>query len=217
MKIVIQLVLWVIVGILGYLVFNSVYGNVKFDKLKEGRYRLATEKLKEIRKAELAFRTVEGRFEKDPAKLIAFIDTAKFTLTQRRDSSFVRMNKVLGIEEPIDTVVVDTLGYASVKDSLFKDSNSYKNMMTVPLEGKDENFELDAGFIDKNGIRVAVFEAKVSKDVLLHDQNKDYVYQEKQVQSVDGVNGTHLSVGSMIEVNTTGNWPKSYDTADEQE
>ncbi len=216
MKIVIQLVLWVIIIALGYMVFNSVYGNVKFDKLKEGRYRLATEKLKDIRNAELAYRTVLGKFEKNPEKLIAFIDTAKFTLTQRRDSSFIRFNKVLQIDEPRDTVVVDTLGYASVKDSLFKNNDNYKTMMNVPLEGKDAKFELDAGFIDKNGIRIAVFEAKVSKDILLHDQNKDYVFQEKEVQSVDGVNGTHLSVGSMTEVNTTGNWPKSYDTNAEQ-
>ncbi len=217
MKIVIQLVLWVVIGVLGYLVYNSVMGPVRFNKIKEVRYAKAIENLRDIRQAELAHKTVVGTFEKDPAKLIAFLDTAKFTLTQRRDSSFIRFNKILQIDEPRDTVVVDTLGYASVKDSLFKGSDRYKTMMTVPVEGKDAQFELDAGFIDKNGIRVSVFEARVAKEILLHDLDKDLLFQEKQVVSVEGVDGPYLSVGSMQEVNTTGNWPKTYDSKENQE
>ncbi len=209
MKIVIQLVLWVVIGFLGYLVFNSVNGPVKFNKIKKVRYTKAVENLRDIRTAQLAYRTVTGKFEKDPEKLIAFIDTAKFTLTQRRDSSFIRFNKILKIDEPKDTVVIDTLGYASVKDSLFKGGN-HLSMMKIPIEGVDENFEMNAGFINKNDLRIAVFEAKVSKDVLLGDLDKDLLAQEKEVVSVDGVNGKYLSVGSMNEVMTSGNWPRTY-------
>lgn len=208
MKIVIQLVLWVVIGFLGYLVFNSINGPVKFNKIKQARYAKAIENLKDIRNAELAHKTVVGKFQKDPDKLIAFVDTAKFTLTQRRDSSFIRYNKVLRIDEPKDTVVVDTLGYAAVKDSLFGGTDRYKTMMKVPVEGTDAMYELNAGYLNKNGLNIAVFEAKVSKDVLLHDQDKDLLIQEKEVLSADGVNGPYLSVGSMEEVNTTGNWQK---------
>ncbi len=214
MKIVIQLVLWVVIGFLGYLVYNSVMGPVEFNKIKEARYAKAVENLRNIRKAQLAYKTVTGRFEKDPAKLIAFIDTAKFTLTQRRDSSFIRFNKILKIDEPRDTVVIDTLGYASIKDSLFK-ANNHKNMMKVPIEGVDANFELDAGYINKNDLRIAVFEVKVAKDILLHDLDKDLLAQEKEVVSVDGVNGPYLSVGSMNEVKTSGNWPLTYGANDQ--
>ena len=38
------------------------------------------------------------------------------------------------------------------------------------------------------------------------------VEKEKQVVSVDGVNGESIRVGSMEEVNTNGNWPKNYST-----
>ena len=55
-----------------------------------------------------------------------------------------------------------------------------------------------------------VFEASVKKDILLFDQERDLVIQENQVVSVDGVNGDALKVGSMIEVKTSGNWPKTY-------
>ncbi len=214
MKIVIQLVLWVVIGVLGYMVFNSINGPVKFNKVKQARYAKAVENLRDIRTAQLAHRTITGRFEKNPEKLIAFIDTAKFTLTQRRDSSFIRFNKVLKIDEPRDTVVIDTLGYASVKDSLFK-TGSHKNMMKVPIEGVDSKFELDAGYINKNDLRIPVFEAKVSKEVLLHDQDKDLLAQEKEVVSVDGVDGPYLLVGSMTDVKTSGNWPRTYGANDQ--
>ncbi|WP_025741720.1 hypothetical protein [Aquimarina pacifica] len=214
MKIVIQLVLWVVIGVLGYLVFNSVMGPVRFNKVKKVRYAKAVENLRDIRTAQLAHRTVTGKFEKDPVKLISFIDTAKFTLTQRRDSSFIRFNEILKIDEPRDTVVIDTLGYASIKDSLFK-NNSHKDMMKIPLEGVDATFKMDAGYINKNDLRIPVFEAKVDKEVLLGDLDKDLLAQEKEVVSVDGVNGPSLSVGSMTEVMTSGNWPRTYGENDQ--
>ncbi len=214
MKIVVQLVLWIVIGFLGYLVFNSVNGPVKFNKLKKVRYAQAVENLRDIRTAQLAYRSITGKFTKDPAQLVSFIDTAKFTLTQRRDSSFMSYNKVLKIDEPRDTVVIDTLGYASVKDSLFK-TNNHKTMMKIPIEGIDATYDMDAGFINKNDLRIPVFEAKVSKDILLHDQDKDLLAQEKEVVSVDGVNGPFLSVGSMTEVMTSGNWPRTYGANDQ--
>ena len=48
------------------------------------------------------------------------------------------------------------------------------------------------------------------KDDLLFDQPKDLVKKENQVLSVEGVNGDALRVGSMDEVKTVGNWPKTY-------
>ncbi len=214
MKIVIQLVLWVVIGFLGYLVYESVMGPVRFNKIKEARYAKAVENLRDIRTAQIAHRAITGRFEKNPEKLISFIDTAQFTLTQRRDSSFIRFNKILKIDEPKDTVVVDTLGYASVKDSLFK-TGRHKIMMKVPIKDSDANFEMNAGYINKNDLRIAVFEAKVPKDILLYDLDKDLLAQEKEVVSVDGVNGPFLSVGSMTEVKTSGNWPLTYGANDQ--
>ena len=38
------------------------------------------------------------------------------------------------------------------------------------------------------------------------------IAKENQVVSVDGVNGDAITVGSLEEVNTNGNWPKNYST-----
>ena len=149
--------------------------------------------------------------------MISFIDTAKFAITQRRDTSYadVAKNKAFGISEGyfIEESLIDTLGFTPVKDSLYGSTNRYKTMMNVPVKGVDAKFDLKAGKITKNDATYSVFEAKVSKKVILGDLDKDLLTQEMQVQSVDGVNGPDIKVGSLEDVNTSGNWPKIYDAA----
>jgi hypothetical protein len=115
-----------------------------------------------------------------------------------------------------EVIVVDTLGFASVKDSLFGDSQRYKSMMFIPVKGQEEmHFMLETDILDNNGYRLPVFEVKVSKDIILHDQDKYLVALEKEVVSVDGVNGPEITLGSLTEVSTSGNWPTTYDSAKE--
>lgn len=218
MKIVLQIILWIVIAALGYLLFNSVYGEVKFNELKEVRYQKSVEKLKDIRDSQLAYKQINGRFAKNFDELVTFIDTASYVLTQRRDTTVldVEQTKAYGVDSYKEIILTDTLGYYPVKDSLFKGSRNYKSLKKVPIKGIDADFEMEAGTILKNDIKIPVFEAKVAKDILLHDQPKDYVMKEKQVISVDGVNGAYLSVGSMTDISTNGNWPKSYDDKNDQ-
>lgn len=216
MKLVIQLVLWIVIIFLGYLVFNSVYEPIKFNEVKEARYARVIKNLIDIRDAEMAHRTVTGRFTGDWDSLVRFIDTAQFTLTQRRDTTVMdeEYRRTYGVDRRIEIVVVDTLGYKSVKDSLFKGSNRYKTMMNVPIQGVDAQFELDAGTVDKSGSQIPVFVARVDKSVILHDQDPALVNQEKEIVGVDDVNGPYIQVGSMEEIKTSGNWPKVYGSAE---
>jgi hypothetical protein len=108
------------------------------------------------------------------------------------------------------------LGFTPVRDALFNGTDRYKTMMNIPIEGIDATFELEAGKLEKSGATYSVFEAKVSKDVILQGLDADLIVLEKQVVSVEGVNGPSIKVGSMTEVNTSGNWPKLYDTAKDQ-
>ncbi len=216
MRLVFQLLLWIVIIFLGYLVFNTVYEPIQFDKVKEKRYAKVIDRLRDIRTAQLAHEEVTGTFAKDFPGLIKFIDTAKFVNTQRRDTTVLdqEYKKTYGVDKYKDIVLIDTLGYTSVKDSLFKNSDRYKNMMDVPVEGANAKFEMDAGSITKNDSKIPVFVVKIAKDKILYDQNKDLVNQEDQVISVDGVNGEYIQVGSMEEVNTSGNWPTTYGAND---
>ncbi|MFD2725866.1 hypothetical protein [Hyunsoonleella rubra] len=220
LKPVLILALWALIGLLAYNTFMSVYGPIKFNKLKEKRYQVVIDQLKDIRDAQLAHKQVTGKFAGDFNNLVKFIDTAKFTLTQRRDSSVVDeelTRRYGGVETFKDIVIIDTLGTKSVKDSIFKDSDRYKRMMNVPVGKPGSKFELKAGFIEQNDIRIPVFEALVKKEVVLHDQDKNLINVENEViSSVVGVQGDAIRIGSMEEAQTTGNWAKFYDTKEEQ-
>ena len=216
MKLVIQIVLWILIIFLGWKLWGSIMGPVEFNKIKEARYTKVIKSLKDIQAAELAHKDITGNFTGSFDSLISFLDTAQFAITQRRDTSYadVVKNKAYGIDQGyfLNEVLIDTLAFTLVKDSLFKGSDRYKTMMNVPVEGVDAKFELRAGNLIKNDASYSVFEARVPKEIVLHDLDKDLTTQEKQVQSVDGVRGAYIQVGSMEDVNTTGNWSKLYDS-----
>jgi len=215
LKPVLMIALWVLIGFLGYQTFMSIYNPILFNKEKEKRYATVIKSLEDIRDAQLAHKTVTGKFAGNWDHLVKFIDTAQFTLTQRRDSSVVDeelTRRYGGVETFKDIVIIDTLGFRSVKDSLFKGSDRYKSMMNVPVGEADAKFKLEAGFLEQNNINIPVFEASVKKNVILFDQPKDLVMQENEVISVEGVNGDEIKVGSMEEIKTIGNWPKTYGT-----
>lgn len=206
--------LWVLILVFASLLFTSIYDEIKFDEVKNARYQVVIKNLKDIRDSQLAHRTVKGVFQNNWDSLVKFIEVDSFTITQRRDSSVLdkEMTKRYGgVKTYKDIIIVDTLGFVSVKDSLFGLDNRYQTMMNVPFSKKDDTkFELKAGFLNQNGIDIPVFEALVKKRVILYDQSTNLVLKENQVQSVDGVNGPSLKIGSMNEVNTNGNWPKNY-------
>ena len=206
--------LWILILIFASLLFTSIYNEIKFDEVKNARYQVVIKNLKDIRDTQLAHRTVKGVFQNNWDSLVKFVEIDSFIITQRRDSSVLdkEMTKRYGgVKTYKDIVIVDTLGFVSVKDSLFGFDNRYKRMMYVPFSKNDDTkFELKAGFLNQNGIDIPVFEALVKKRVILHDQSLNLILKENQVQSVDGVNGASLKIGSMDEVNTNGNWPKNY-------
>lgn len=214
MKVGIQSFLWILCIFLIYLIYDSINGPIAFNKIKTERYAKVISKLKDIGNAQSAHKDILGYYSDNIDSLVKFIDTAQYTLIQKRDSSFLEFDKVYRIDMLREVIVVDTLGFASVKDSLFKNSESYRNMMFIPVKGKeDTRFTLNTDILDNNGYRLPVFEVKVSKDIILHDQDKYLVALEKEVVSVDGVNGPEITLGSLTEVSTSGNWPTTYDSA----
>ncbi len=218
-KWLINLLLILISLFLGYKIYNSVYDPVKFNKEKVKRYKKVVKRLKDIRAAELAHREVTGDYTGSFDSLVKFIDTAKFVITQQRDSSYKYFDKAYGIEKDKDTVLIDTLGFASVKDSLFKNDNRYKDMMWVPIPGREKQvqFELKHGYLRRSNVKIPVFMARVDKAEVLYDQDKDLVKQEKNIKSTKEINGPYIQVGSLDEVDDSGNWPKLYDIGDEEQ
>ena len=211
MKTVIQIVLWIVCIGLGYLIYQSVTGPIRFNEVKEERFAKVVSKLKDIRAAQEAYKTVNRRYAKDFNSLIQFIDTANYTITQQRDSSYMEYDKTYQIDMLKEVKIIDTLGTVSVKDSLFGEDARYKNLAKVPTAQGDEEFQMEANVIDKGGFKAPVFEAKVEKNVVLYDQPQTLIDKENAEMGVDEVNGNWIKVGSLSEVSTSGNWPPIYD------
>jgi len=197
-------------------IYSSINGPIKFNKVKNERYTQVIDRLKDIRNAQIAHKDVTGFYANNFDSLVSFVDNGIFTLIEKRDSSYLEYNRLYRIDMLKEVEIVDTLGFVSVKDSLFGQNESYKMMAKVPIEGTDSEFSIKADIIDKNGYQVPVFEVKVTKDIVLYDQNKDLLDQENKVISVDGVNGREIILGSMSEVSTSGNWPTIIDAKNKE-
>ena len=204
--------LWILIIFFSFKIYDSINGPIKFNEVKNKRYADVINRLKTIRKAQIAHKDVKGVFSNNFDSLIKFIDEGIFTLIEKRDSSYLEYDRIYRIDMLREVIVVDTLGTVSVKDSLFKQNEEYKKMAFIPVEGvEDSIFEIKSMIIDKKGYKVPVFEVKVSKNIVLFDQNKDLLKQENETISVDGVNGPEIILGSLTNVSTNGNWPTIFD------
>ena len=206
-----ELFLWVLSIFFASQIYSSINGPIKFNQVKNERYTEVIDRLKDIRSAQIAHKDVNGFYANNFDSLVSFIDNGIFTLIEKRDSSYLEYNRTYRIDMLKEVEIVDTLGFVSVRDSLFGNTESYKMMAKVPIAGTDSEFSINADIIDKNGYQVPVFEVKVRKDIVLFDQNKDLLDQENKVISVDGVNGPEIILGSMTDVSTSGNWPTIFD------
>ena len=207
-----ELFLWILSVFFASQIYSSINGPIKFNKVKNERYALVINRLKDVRNAQIAHKDVKGYYANNFDSLVSFVDNGLFTLTEEKDSSYLAYDRIYRIDMLREVRIVRELGKVSVKDSLFKDNDSYKQMAFIPIKGKEhEKFSISADIIDKNGYEAHVFEVKVKKDVILYDQNKDLLKQENKTISVDGVNGSEIVLGSMTQVSTSGNWPTIFD------
>ena len=216
MKLGIQIVLWIASLFFAYKIYDSINGPIKFNQTKNERYAKVIDRLKDIRRSQIAHKDVKGVFSNNFDSLVKFIDEGYFTLIEKRDSSYMEYDRTYRIDMLREVIVIDTLGTVSVKDSLFKNTTRYKNMAYIPIDGvQDSMFKINAEVINKNGYKVPVFEVKVSKNVILFDQDPDLVKQENETVSVAGVNGSEIVLGSLSNVSTNGNWPTIFDAKQE--
>jgi hypothetical protein len=73
MKTVLQISLFIVAVVLSYFIYKSIQEPIQFEKAKKARYDATVEKLKDIRKAELAYKDVYGKFTGSWDTLLNFI------------------------------------------------------------------------------------------------------------------------------------------------
>ena len=206
LKPLVSLVLWAIIIFLGYKVYSSIMKPIHFDKEKRARYAKVIDHLKIIRDAELAYAKVNRTYTDDKQALIKFIDTAKFAITEVKN--VVVTEKRGRITVDVEKRVVDTVGFEPVVKSF--EGRDYKDMFKVP--GTNAEFNLKTDVIEKvAGVKTSVFKAWIPKRVVLAGMDEDLIRVEEEQLGGINIPGKDISVGSLTEVNTNGNWPPLYD------
>lgn len=209
---IISIILWVLIIFLGYKIYQSIMGPIEFNKEKKIRYALVIENLKIIRDAEVAHKEVTGNFTDKPANLISFIDTARFAITETKNIVITEQRGSITVD--VEKRVTDTIGFKDVRASFA--GRDYKNMFKVP--NTDAQFEIKTGWVEKvQGVKAPVFLCRVDKAIVLEGLNKDLMRMEKESLGGSEVSGEYISVGSLDNVNTSGNWPPSYDPDGEKD
>ncbi|SEB41223.1 hypothetical protein SAMN04489761_0550 [Tenacibaculum sp. MAR_2009_124] len=206
----VSVVLLAIAVFLVFKIYNGVMEPINFAKEKKVRYAKVIKNLKLIRDAEIKYSEAFGKYTNNKDTLINFIENGELVLTKTRNQPKT-IDVGGGITKEISEKVIDTIGTEPV--SKYFEGKDYKNMFKVP--GTNAEFELATGTVEKvQGLNVPVFEAKASKEPILTGLSRSLIKQELEAVEADQIKGTHVSVGSLGEVTTGGNWPPYYDKAD---
>lgn len=188
---VVMLVVWVSLAV--FLVWSIKSSIDEAQRIENAEARII-EQLKMIREAEIAYMSVNGQYTSDWDKLLAFIDTGKFYLTERSETI---------IPQPYGKdsiyVEIDTLGTKAVVDSLFGNNKWPRfNLATLPYVPGVEpavKFDVWADKILKAGLMVNAIEVKNPRPVdPTRDEESEYNTRKP------------LRFGSRTSVTTAGNW-----------
>jgi len=196
---------------LGLKIYDGILEPIKFNEEKIEKFSVVVDNLKIIRDAEVKYYEVNAQYTNDKAGLINFIYTARLAITETK-TIVEQINKGGGVIIDEEKKVTDTIGYEPVL-KYFKDRN-FKDMFKVP--GTDGvEFEIEIGSVEKvPGLVVATFRARTPKKAILAGMNESLLKQEIEAVENDQIKGEFVSVGSLEEVTTGGNWPPAYDKKD---
>ncbi|BDX39331.1 hypothetical protein CYCD_26860 [Tenuifilaceae bacterium CYCD] len=171
---------------------------IRFEKEKDKRYGVTIQRLKDVRTAQLAYRSRYSKFTGSFDTLITFLKVGEFKVVKQigseDDSLAVAQGKVYR-----DTILV------AVRDSLFKNF-PVDSLRIVPFSGGAQ-FELAAGELETGSkVKVKVFECKAHNNVILQGLDRQEIININDLQKkLDKYPG--LQVGSMTEAtNNAGNW-----------
>ena len=217
---IVSILLWGVSFFLVYLIYASVMKPINFDKTKEERFHTAVNTMLDIKKTQLGYKSVYGKYADSFDELVKFVETQKFDIISRRDTAVIdaAKNAAFGITVGADgvggfykdIVITEKLGSVSVKDSLFKNSDRYKRLNIVKVGDFEVPVTMKTGLVNRNDMNISVFQAKIDKNALLKDLDQELVKNENKVESIDEINGKEIILGSLEEVSLTGNWPKKY-------
>ncbi|MBQ9469548.1 MAG: hypothetical protein IJU72_01195 [Bacteroidales bacterium] len=198
MKTLLKILLACAIIVLGYFVYESIMAPIRFNNEKNKRYAATIQRLKDIRSAQVAYRSVHDKYTGSFDTLINFLKEGQFKVIRQvgseDDSAAVAAKQVFREEMMVN-----------VRDSLFK-GIAVDSFRYVPFSG-GELFEMLAGEIETNSkIKVKVFECKAHNNIILKGLDRQEIINLNDLaRTVERFPG--LQVGSIEEAtNNAGNW-----------
>jgi len=206
MKRVIQVVLVLAIIFLGYALYQSIMNPIEFKEKRTERYQAAIERLKDIRKAEQAYKDVYGSFTGSFDTLITFVQNDSLPIV-KAVGSIPNPDEMTEKEALAKGLISRDTIYIRARDSLFNSGFNAAQMRFVPFTNKQDTFQLEADKIKtESGVEVNVCEAKVHNDVLLKGLDRQLVINmNDEAERLNRYPG--VKVGDINEPNNfAGNW-----------
>jgi hypothetical protein len=206
MKKVLQIALLLAIVVLGYLLYKSIATPIQYEEEQAKRYGKVIERLKDIRAAQVAYKSEFGKFTGSFDTLVNFVKTGHFNVEQRIGSADDSVAVSKGLLKRVKVQV-------KVLDSLFKGRTTMADSLPFIPYGGGARFELGASeFMTASKVPVKVFEAKAADSVIFrsfvidNDRYKQIlVNKTAEKKKADKYPG--LKVGSLTEAtNNAGNW-----------
>jgi hypothetical protein len=192
---------------LAFFLINGISEPVRFEQERKFRYDKVTDRLKDIRDVEVAYKARYGVYTGSFDTLIDFFNTGDIKILRQTGS----MDDSLAVAQKLvrrDTITVPVRSNLKLRSihGLFADSLRF-----IPVVGGE--FELRAAVKNVSGVNVPLFEARASNDVVLEGLNRQLVVNinhdveeiNKNLSNVQRYSG--LKVGSVDQPNNNaGNW-----------
>lgn len=224
-KIIIEVVLFVLCVFLVYKIYDSVMQPVNFNKQKDYRESVAIQRLKDIRTLQDAYKSVNGRFTSTVDSLKAFYESGEMAVVMQVGSmddslAMAHTDKVKKAHRKITNeqlyemylagdhnLVFSIENKIPVRDTLFngRDDFNIDSLKTIPFSG-GVPVEMSAVTKSISGVKVPLFEAKMPYKALLKGlDNQLRINLDAERETQNKYKG--LQVGSISSPNNNaGNW-----------
>ena len=208
MKIVLRILMLAAIVVLTYVCVQTIVSSDQFDKVRKVREEMISERLVNIRTAQIGYRNMHNTYAGNFAELQRFLNEDKIPfLVKEGELTDEQLKKGMTDQEAVKKGIIrrDTT-WVLAKDTLLGRDFDVASIAKVP-GFEQHNFALDtATLISPSGYTVPVFEANVPYDIYLGDLNKQSLINLKdKTKKMNRFAG--LRVGSVKEINNNaGNW-----------
>lgn len=218
-RIGIQVGLIAVAIVLAVMVYRSIMQPVRFEKEKNTRTAVLVQQMKDIRTVQQAYKGAYGRYINTPDSLILFLETGTIPYVKMIGTVPDTLTEEQAIEMGIvsrDTLTENAYDYLFLQDNgqnkdrgnaaRYADKSGFlANLFKVPYNMSGKTISMEAGYIDKSGYKVPVFEATVPFEVLLEGMD-DNLLRNEIINAETYNKYPGVKVGSMTEAITEGNW-----------